>query len=367
MIKKTYLVLSILLLAIFACQKDDASTNCIDLEFLKGEWIGEFHQYNYGKYPMIMIVKNVDGCHFSGELYWPTLRNSVTVMEGHFKNNMLFWTEPHLISGSNIVLNGEYTVPFSNEKELSGNWYYPNQPSSEGGVFTISQKWYEYLPDCPCFYFDASSLGKTLNPPGQWQDCGAANQDYHYGATTEVRWIPDGKKFPGQQCTYDSSGKLITSGIAAGTPDKVSPRICGFEDASLGNTDPITHFTKDVITWKILPCAEYLRDWPANADRCSNDNPISDINHIPKLAKNMSCEELSVLIQNAYESTYIDWDLRDYITGKKPLNYPQKEKLLTDLNEWYSKECNSIGLPPFPLFRPDLCYVINKTIENIKD
>jgi hypothetical protein len=34
-------------------------------------------------------------------------------------------------------------------------------------------------------------------------DCGEANQDYHYGATYEVRWVPEDNDEPGQQCTYD--------------------------------------------------------------------------------------------------------------------------------------------------------------------
>jgi hypothetical protein len=125
-----------------SCQRDDdveELTDCIDLAFLKGEWAGEFDQYNYGRYPMFMNVDRVEGCRFYGILRWPTLRNSITTMEGYFKNDTLFWTEPSLIQGSNIILDGDYIAPFTSKNRLDGSWYFPNQPTREGGVFSISK------------------------------------------------------------------------------------------------------------------------------------------------------------------------------------------------------------------------------------
>lgn len=43
---------------------------------------------------------------------------------------------------------------------------------------------------------------------------------FHPGAFWERRWVVD-EKIPGQQCTYDETGQLITTGLAAGTPDSV--------------------------------------------------------------------------------------------------------------------------------------------------
>ena len=142
--RKIHITLTLLFFLMLSCQKDDDNmeefNECIDLEFMKGEWTGEFDQYNYGVYPMLMNVNNVEGCRFDGLLGWPELRNSVTTMEDFFRNDTLFWTEPTLLQGSNIVLNGLYVVPFSARDTLNGYWYYPNQPIQEGGVFSITKK-----------------------------------------------------------------------------------------------------------------------------------------------------------------------------------------------------------------------------------
>lgn len=77
----------------------------------------------------------------------------------------------------------------------------------------------QFLTPCPCTYSDAVSRGKTSSPypKGEWKDFKVL-QTFHYGASKEVRWTPDELNKPGQQCTYDNQGNLITSGIAAGSP-----------------------------------------------------------------------------------------------------------------------------------------------------
>jgi len=47
---------------------------------------------------------------------------------------------------------------------------------------------------------------------------------------------------PGQQCNYDASGQLITSGLGAGTPDRESPSFINFLYTSHYATDVDTYF-----------------------------------------------------------------------------------------------------------------------------
>lgn len=140
--KQLLFLLSLSTLFILGCDDEDVfgapgEGNGKDLQFLTGEWSGEFNQDNFGIYPMEMEVQEVDGQEFSGELRWPTLGNSITTMEGSFRNDTLFWTEPVLLQGYGIVLNGQYIVPFVSEDELSGEWFYRNQPENSGGSFTV--------------------------------------------------------------------------------------------------------------------------------------------------------------------------------------------------------------------------------------
>jgi RHS repeat-associated protein len=81
-------------------------------------------------------------------------------------------------------------------------------------------KWEDQLPDCPCHVNDvhtgAVEDGWTWGPPGPPEG------GWHPNAKLCRR--ASGKRHgPGQQCCYDSSGRLITGGISAGTPDIVSP------------------------------------------------------------------------------------------------------------------------------------------------
>lgn len=140
--KQSFLFLAILALCTLGCEDDDIFSppgSGKDLQFLIGEWSGEFDQDGFGVYPMEMEVTEVDGLNFAGQLRWPSLSNSVTTMEGFLRNDTLFWTETELLQGSGIVLNGDYIVPFESEDELSGEWFYPNQPTNAGGIFTITK------------------------------------------------------------------------------------------------------------------------------------------------------------------------------------------------------------------------------------
>lgn len=95
------------------------------------------------------------------------------------------------------------------------------------GQKTMPDGWRDSLPPCPCTVpigsddppsevpgangtvFELSRIGRFVAP-------------FHPGATWELRQKVKGDG-PGQQCTYDAAGNLITGGAAAGTPDISSP------------------------------------------------------------------------------------------------------------------------------------------------
>lgn len=81
--------------------------------------------------------------------------------------------------------------------------------------------WLRFLPDCPCSL--CKSGGGWKNPdPNKWEDPKSASQTYHPGASACMR-STNNSGDSGQQCCYDEDGALITSGLGAGTPDKVAP------------------------------------------------------------------------------------------------------------------------------------------------
>jgi hypothetical protein len=123
---------------ISSCQKEE-ETYCIDIEFLRGKWEGSFDQYSSYEYPMVMEVTEIDGCNFSGFLEWPTLRNSITTMEGYHRNDTIYWTEPELLQGSGILLDGHYVSIFSSTRTINGFYYMPKNINMEVGAFTLSK------------------------------------------------------------------------------------------------------------------------------------------------------------------------------------------------------------------------------------
>jgi RHS repeat-associated protein len=82
--------------------------------------------------------------------------------------------------------------------------------------------WINDLPDCPC-EIPVDNCGCPMKGPStkdsKWSPVSHANQNAHKGASWEIRWYQGFGK-PGQQCTYDAKGRLITVGVAAGTPDR---------------------------------------------------------------------------------------------------------------------------------------------------
>lgn len=168
--------------------------------------------------------------------------------------------------------------------------------SGEKIIFTRENVFAD-LPNCPCKYKDKQE-GET-EKEGKWGKDDKIDVTFgvfHYGAVSEMRWFPNKTNAPGQQCTYDKEGNLITSGIAAGSPDLVSPGGF-FGDISAGI--PATHNDYDVVTWKSIDCEQYLKKWAANNGNKCPSKPVNDILHqaiLPKV-KGMTCEQITSFLQ----------------------------------------------------------------------
>ncbi len=221
-----------------------------------------------------------------------------------------------------------------------------------------SALWYEELPDCPCSLSEIPENNQTPGFDGRWSDsfCYQIFTDtYHYGAETEIRWIPT-TQGAGQQCTYDSNGNLITSGIAAGSPDRRSPGGC------FPNPE---HTSLDVKPWEsnndsTIACIEYLKRWPSNQGNCGNSNPVNDINHITNLIGNMSCEEVTTLFQIGSSAENADFsivpvELILYLSG-------QNKNTPTNLLEMLNAVANQLNCSNND---NEQCKVLEKAIKNL--
>lgn len=283
----------------------------------------------------------------------------------------------HVISGY-LREEGIYDLVFSNFmvddfgdpkrvwiEKGQGRVIYDEDGFSE--VVGKNPAWYERLPDCPCTYDEAKRLSQNSNGcyGGKWEVCDNASQVFHFGASYEVRWSPSIANRAGQQCTYDRKGLLITSGIAAGSPDKISPQSCGYGDW-LNNIgvqlfcSRSEHCKQDVVPWTERPCTEYLNNWPANKGRsCNTQNAVSDIQHIRKLVGNMTCKEITQIFTVSSSSNVVPEKLKDYLSGKTPSAYKTDVEVLQDLKVWQFRE----SCPATPT--TSFCQVLGKAIKNM--
>jgi len=142
-----------------------------------------------------------------------------------------------------------------------------------------------WLPNLP-----SEIEGIPVSDPPFWPQL----NDNHPGAVSEIRWTPDNGG-PGQQCTYGFSGELITGGLAAGTPDQVSP--------GRGAEIPLAvagHLRADVLPFSDLSCEQYLEAYPPNN---ANSCLTRVVTPVPSDASNLSCKEtVKVLIDPDGES-----------------------------------------------------------------
>jgi len=129
--------------------------------------------------------------------------------------------------------------------------------------------WHKELKACPCTLDSSEIEGPGRSLKGVWMI-----SLFHPGVTK--RWAEDGK-LAGQQCNYDENGKLITAGIAAGTPDSVGfgnnplrlaghilfdvlPYLPGFQGYMLGYKNNF------MLEW-------YYENYPPNQGRNNNGDP----------------------------------------------------------------------------------------------
>jgi len=160
----------------------------------------------------------------------------------------------------------EDACPYSDAKQACSNYL---------NIFDAIKKEYgdpfAGLPPCPCNVEDAERDPECWGRPVPPRCC-------HPKATKCTRSVKSypvkrGKYFsdkcaPGQQCCYDASGKLITHGPSAGTPDLASPKYGCIN----------LHNALDVCSWACCKKAgmldEYLKRWkPNNANNCPPNNP----------------------------------------------------------------------------------------------
>ncbi len=97
-------------------------------EFLKGVWVGEFHQYSCGineRYPMTIEINQVKGKRVYGYFIWeslPTSEASSSQLVGELQGDSVILHETSLVSGGGIVLDGYYFSKLLNCYTLEGKW-----------------------------------------------------------------------------------------------------------------------------------------------------------------------------------------------------------------------------------------------------
>ena len=148
--------------------------------------------------------------------------------------------------------------------------------------------WQDKLFACPCTEDEIiqqriiNAKSYPLAPAGLGELAVEEFEDNHPGAKGFYRsaaseeYRPEGRKDlyplrPGQQCTYDENGRLITHGPAAGTPDAYGSNATDsyfFTSIGKGKVSGL-HTTWDVDTYKKLGWREYHKIWkPNNGNSC---------------------------------------------------------------------------------------------------
>ena len=156
--------------------------------------------------------------------------------------------------------------------------------------------WTANLPDCPChikrtircMLRSGPSYEYSIDPP----ESNKFDQPhiptrvghFHPGACLEIRTKAANAAGAGQQCTYDRNGDLITSGFAAGSPDRVQA-VGGFA-AAINYIFDREHILIDVspfeLAWELdkpdppgKHVAEYLKARKPNAGVNCKSNEIN--------------------------------------------------------------------------------------------
>ena len=343
--KKIISIFSILISFSLAtsCGKERANPKEEKLIDLSGVWIGEGYQCPSG-------VTHVEKINITHDLQTGKVVAIKTVGDDCVTTGNK--TFDGIFDGKSL----SFKVTF-----VTGNATNPNSSTTTSSIDIINSKLMEALfegivftkefktdlPPCPCSYEDILIQGEKKQGEGNWCKSGRISTtfgDFHHGATYEARWIPNNSGEPGQQCTYldDNSKSLITSGIAAGSPDIVSPGGCSL----LSGDWSLNHKNHDVNPWKTIPCWKYLEKWAANNINNCNMKTISGIKHMTVLAGNMTCEDVTLLIKVINNPSFNNsQELINYINGnsnQSPLNLKEKLEQIVkniDCSKW-NNECN---------------------------
>lgn len=218
-----------------------------------------------------------------------------TAEDGHWRVGD--GTEPPTLVAFDPTMNVAVPANTSSQRLASGG-----VPEGRPG-----ERWFEKLPDCPCSW-GAIPFGKKRPDKsgrvGVWvetADWRKKGSTYHPGADREARWIADDKG-SGQQCTY-KSGKLITAGLGAGTPDLYSPANWWYPtnwgDVYRHNRDDVAAFDHEYWPWPWLmgwlfqvddySCETYLRMYPPNTGAGCGAQVVSPID--PVAARDRPCTQ----------------------------------------------------------------------------
>ena len=173
--------------------------------------------------------------------------------------------------------------------------------------------WQDKLFACPCTedeiiqqrIINAKSYPLTPSNAAERQ----LEMSYHPGAKGFYRsaapeeYRPEGRNDlyplrPGQQCTYDENGRLITHGPAAGTPDAYGSNATdSYFFTSIGKfmgKGKVSglHTTWDVDTYKKLGWREYHKIWKPNNGNSCLFNPSPE--HVSSLDKQIAQAEFGI-------------------------------------------------------------------------
>jgi len=188
------------------------------------------------------------------------------------------------------------------------------------------------LPACPCTLGEIA-LDVVDAAGGRWVDETALTlQNYHPGASRDIRWVPPANSSDrrGQQCTYDENGRLITSGLGAGTLDQVSPGV-----------DMLGHYASDVRPWSTRSCVEYYAEWPTDNRNGCLDNPRAPFAHMAVMTRDMPCPEIRDFIGVIRDSRFATPALRNYVLGSS--GPPSAETIRRDLLTIIENESSAHG------------------------
>lgn len=248
--------------------------------------------------------------------------------------------------------------------------------------------WQDKLFACPCTEDEIiqqriiNAKSYPLAPAGLGELAVEEFENNHPGAKGFYRSVapeeyrPEGRKDlyplrPGQQCTYDENGRLITHGPAAGTPDAYGSNATDsyfFTSIGKGKISGL-HRTWDVDTYKKLGWREYHKIWkPNNGNSCLfNPSPATpqELKQVSKLIfpKGWKMQQDG---RNVYQEHWLD-TIRvfrnDDLNGFPRTLYEVKTRMVfqyegqSDKNEKKSKvwvQCSKNN--PLVIHHPELGY-----------